>query len=403
MPSYVPAPIATAQMRHASSEATARHPITFTGSGSEYFRIWIVNLLLTFVTLGIYYPWARVRKLRYFYGNTQVAGHGLDFHGEPRKMLRGYAIVSVLFVAFSVASDSPTASGIAGLLLAAIWPALTYAGLRFRLSQTSWRGLRFEFHGTLVGVYRTLLPILVPVVILLPMLSLMEQPARGEPAGAAGVVVVSLVLSIFAVLPLVSWMSERYRQSGLGLGNVRAQFSAGPGPFYAIFLKSLLLTLAAALVVGLVLATISWISTQVSKLTGSNSARGFGAWILMMLAMMIVALLGYAAVLSVFKPYFASRMQNLVWNRTESAAMGFDSRLRFRPLLWLSLKNWLLMILTFGLYWPFAAIAMAKMRLEAVDVVAHGDLDALVRGEGKLSKDAAGDAAGDVFGIDVGM
>lgn len=61
-------------------------PIEFTGSGSEYFRIWIVNLLLTLVTLGIYYPWAKVRRLRYFYGNTLVAGHALwTFTASPRR------------------------------------------------------------------------------------------------------------------------------------------------------------------------------------------------------------------------------------------------------------------------------------------------------------------------------
>ncbi len=30
----------------------------FTGNGGEYFRIWIVNLMLTIVTLGIYSAWA---------------------------------------------------------------------------------------------------------------------------------------------------------------------------------------------------------------------------------------------------------------------------------------------------------------------------------------------------------
>ena len=49
-----------------------RLPIEFTSSGSEYFRIWIVNLLLMFVTFGIYYPWAKVRRLRCFHANTQV-------------------------------------------------------------------------------------------------------------------------------------------------------------------------------------------------------------------------------------------------------------------------------------------------------------------------------------------
>ena len=46
----------------------------FTGSGSEYFKIWIVNVLLTIVTLGIYSAWAKVRRLRYFYNNTRFAG-----------------------------------------------------------------------------------------------------------------------------------------------------------------------------------------------------------------------------------------------------------------------------------------------------------------------------------------
>jgi uncharacterized membrane protein YjgN (DUF898 family) len=37
----------------------------------EYFGIWIVNLLLSLVTLGIYTAWAKVRRLRYFYGNMR--------------------------------------------------------------------------------------------------------------------------------------------------------------------------------------------------------------------------------------------------------------------------------------------------------------------------------------------
>ena len=46
--------------------------IEFTGSGSEYFRIWIVNLLLILVTLGLYLPFAKARRLRYFYGNAPL-------------------------------------------------------------------------------------------------------------------------------------------------------------------------------------------------------------------------------------------------------------------------------------------------------------------------------------------
>jgi uncharacterized membrane protein YjgN (DUF898 family) len=82
-------------------------PIAFTGSGSEYFRIWIVNLLLMLVTLGIYYPWAKARRLRYFMGNTLVGGQPLGFHGDPKKMFKGYALVGILFALARAAVSVP--------------------------------------------------------------------------------------------------------------------------------------------------------------------------------------------------------------------------------------------------------------------------------------------------------
>jgi uncharacterized membrane protein YjgN (DUF898 family) len=382
--------------------AEARHPVSFTGSGSEYFRIWIVNLLLTLVTFGIYFPWAKVRKLRYFYGNTLVAGHPFDFHGDPKKMLRGYAIVSTLFIAYSVAVQfSPTAGGIALLVLVAIWPALLYAGQRFRLSQTSWRGLRFGFHGTLGGAYKAFWPLLLPLVLLVPLFWQVDALSRGaSPRSAIGWVAAAVFVG-YAAIPLLMWSLKRWQHGGLGLGNVHARFTAGPWSFYAVWLKTMLVTIAAAGAFGAVVAVIYGIGDPLAGLARQSGQGGLRTLMWVLLAVLLV--FGYAAVLWVSKPYFASRMQNLVWNRTESTAIGFDSRLRFRPLLWLSVKNWLLIILTLGLYWPFAAIATAKMKLEAIDVLAHRDLDALVRGEGELSKDAAGDAAGDVFGIDIGM
>jgi hypothetical protein len=63
--------------------------LTFTGSGAEYFRIWVVNLLLTLATLGIYSAWAKVRRLQYFDRNTQLAGATFDFHGAPRPCCAG--------------------------------------------------------------------------------------------------------------------------------------------------------------------------------------------------------------------------------------------------------------------------------------------------------------------------
>jgi uncharacterized membrane protein YjgN (DUF898 family) len=56
-----------------ASSARAAEQLHFTGRGGEYFGVWIVNLLLTIVTLGIYSPWAKVRRLQYFYRRSLCA------------------------------------------------------------------------------------------------------------------------------------------------------------------------------------------------------------------------------------------------------------------------------------------------------------------------------------------
>jgi len=70
-----PPPAPPAQV-YATSPSTAgsgnRISFRFHGSGSEYFRIWLVNSILSLLTLGVYSAWAKVRRKRYFYGNTRL-------------------------------------------------------------------------------------------------------------------------------------------------------------------------------------------------------------------------------------------------------------------------------------------------------------------------------------------
>src|SRR3984957_7341822 len=87
-----------------SSQAAATiapEPLHFTGSGAQYFGIWIVNLLLTIVTLGIYSAWAKVRRLQYFYRHTEVAGSSFDFHGSPIRILVGRVLALVMLIAYN--------------------------------------------------------------------------------------------------------------------------------------------------------------------------------------------------------------------------------------------------------------------------------------------------------------
>ena len=103
--------------------APTDYPVRFLGTGSEYFRIWIVNLLLTIVTLGIYSAWAKVRRLKYMYRNTQIADSSFDYHGSPIAILKGRLMALVLLIAYNFSFQLSLIAGVVTLaFLAAIFP-----------------------------------------------------------------------------------------------------------------------------------------------------------------------------------------------------------------------------------------------------------------------------------------
>ena len=125
-------------------------PVIFQGKASEYFGIWIVNLLLSLVTLGIYSAWAKVRRKKYFYNNTLIDNVGFDYHAKPISILKGRLIAVVFFVGYSMsASINPFLPGIFLIIFFLALPWLVVRGSVFNARNTSHRGLRFDFIGTL--------------------------------------------------------------------------------------------------------------------------------------------------------------------------------------------------------------------------------------------------------------
>ncbi len=358
--------------------------VRFVGSGGDYFRIWIVNLLLTITTLGFYYPWAKVRRLRYFHTSTLVGGHALDFHGDPKKMLRGYLLAGAMVVLYSIAGEvSPVAGFIALVIVAGVFPALICAALRFRLANTSWRGLRLKFTGSMGGAYRAVLPFYAPIVLLLGIGALGANSAQPDPK--LGVLVIVVLLLFYAMAPFFLWLFRKYQHGHYALGSEQTTFRTGPGPFYALsvkifgmFLSVLLLSVPAA---GLARAALDRGSRMVA---------------------IVLAILSYLALVVVVWPYYQSRMQNLLWSNTASAHLRFRSALSYGQLFGLTLKNMLLVIATLGFYWPYAAVAIATARLEAIGLEADVPPDELTASL-QRNDDAAGDAAGDLLGIDIGF
>lgn len=382
------------------------HTIQFTGSGSEYFRIWIVNLLLMLVTFGLYYPWAKVRKLRYFYGNTLVIGHPLDFHGNPRQMLRGFVLVSALMLLYGAAGRvSPTSGMIAGFIVAAVWPALMRASLQFRLAQTSWRGLRFHFSGSLKDAYMVFLaPVLVAVgVTMLGGILLAMLPKSLGRAVLPIALTLGMLLTAMLVGPYTLWRLKRYQHAHYALGQLQTTFKASYRQMLGVFVKTGLLGIGAVMGLG-VLGGLLAATKGTPHAPPSPDTHQIGNQTGTYMAMIMPILLGYILLTQiVVAPYFNARMQNLVWTQTGNRLVRFKSHLGWAHMARLAFKNWLLILLTLGLYWPFAAVALAKARLQAIVIHTRQDPDALVAQARQGSSDATGDLAADLIGMDVGL
>lgn len=132
------------------------HPLQFTGSGAEYFRVWIVNLLLTIVTLGLYTPWARRRTAQYFYGHTLVADSPLEFTAQQRRMVLGFLVLVGLTLAYNIAARTGQDLTVGLFILggALLSPFIWASAMRFRVGNTRWRGLRLQFAARWSEVYR---------------------------------------------------------------------------------------------------------------------------------------------------------------------------------------------------------------------------------------------------------
>jgi uncharacterized membrane protein YjgN (DUF898 family) len=378
------------------------HDIIFTGSGGEYLRIWIVNLLLTVVTLGLYHPWATLRKLQYFHSNTVVAGYPLAFHAEPepRKWLRGPLLVGALTLVYAAATKHATvATGLAGLVIAAIWPGLWCAALRSRMANTSWRGLRFQFKGTTKGAYVVLMTPVAVIVALAASAGLLNGQFGTLGAWMSGslLVVVTLVLA-----PYAWWRLKRFEHDQYALGSMGSQFKASYRQVLGVFLRTALVALASWAPIG---ATIAAMAPD----GGLNipQIRNTIAWLGQRPSLAALLILGALVAQLTTMSYFTSRMHNLIWTKTGNRQLRFRGHMRFLSLLKLNGINLVLTALTLGLYWPFAAISLTRSKLHALDISRRKNAEQIMihaqtRGQTTRATPAF-DKTSDLIGMEVGL
>lgn len=388
-------------------------PLRFTGTGRAYFGIWIVNLLLSILTLGIYSAWAKVRRKKYFYQHTLLDGASFDYHARPVAILKGRLIAVALLLAYNLlAKTNPIVAALLFLLLTIAVPWLVVRSMMFNARNTSYRGLRFDFSGS---------------------------------SGQAAKVFIAYPMLVFMSLGLAyPWFKQRanaFLMNHHRFGTHAFSCEATAGAFYSIYLK--LVAVVAGLALVLVFAAKSLLPTHLanaqspavqpqaeishsqalwltraqagsslSKAEQDELARALEALqteppasrtprsVLEGVLPGLIVLFTYLLMFSVFGAYLNSRISNLVWNHSHIAGARFACRQRMRDLAWLYASNLLMLIATVGLATPFAQIRMARYRLQALSVAGIYNWEQFV-GEQKAALRATGEEIAEMFDVDI--
>lgn len=395
------------------------HRFEFHGKAGEYFRIWIVNVVLTLLTLGIYAAWAKVRTRRYFYGNTLLDGKPFDFTGNPIAILKGNLIFGGLFVLYTVMLQLYPMVGIGILLvILAIMPWMIQKALRFRAHNMLHRNVRFNFRGTLGDAYGVFLGLL----FLIP-------------------------FTLGLILPYLQFRQKKYMMGNMGWGGAAAEMHGTAGFFYKTFLKYIGILILMAGIMAMVMAgavaakmaskkaTADQVQTESSdkkpdadsplesameqkvaeeiekqiqanpdlteeqKQEMREGAKAGGE----IASQMVYIILPFYLFFFVAIIYYQVRTNNYAINTTHWGQLGrLESKVRVRDLLWLYITNGLAVLCSLGLLIPWVLVRMARYRASRTSFIAKGSLDAVAQSFSS-SDSAMGDAGADIFDFEIGF
>ena len=331
----------------------------FTGSAGEYFRIWVVNLFFTLITLGIYSAWAKVRKKRYFYGSTRLDGDSFDYFASPRTILRGRIVAFFVFVVYAFAAELYPSSAYAfwALFLLAL-PWLVMRALTFNARNSAYRGLRFDFRAAPREAIR--------VYIGMPLL---------------------VGLTFGLAFPWAVARQKAFVLSHHALGTTRFGCDVSAREFFGIYILGGIILLA---LVTPVVALMGY-AVRAEVLPETYSWIGF-------VAPMVLIYAAYAVVYA----FIQARTTNLLWSGAHAPGIRFASTLRAGALARLYIGNVVAIAATAGLLIPWAIVRTLRYRLENLSMFV-GDEHPHEANPSLERVGATGQELGDIFNLDLGI
>ena len=307
--------------------------------------------------------------MRYFYGNTSLDGNAFEYLAEPMKILKGRLIVFAFFMFFSIVMIIYPLIGIVYFfLLLILTPWVIRQALRFRYHYTAWRGVRFSFAGSLWDA-------------------------------AKAFVFWPLSFVLLGVMPLPFWWHSQthYLVDNAHFGAASFENRSTVGNFikllFVIFGSIMLVCLITAIFGGVIVTAIAAFETM-------EMSRQQLSVVIAVLGMP----LSFVIIICCATPFalYKVRMTNLRVGKSTLGPHQLVSAYATGSYLALLVTNTLFVILTLGLFYPFAKVRTARYAAAHTEIITVGDLDGFVT-ERQSEVSALGGETADFLDIDIGF
>jgi uncharacterized membrane protein YjgN (DUF898 family) len=342
--------------------------LRFRGSSREYFRIWIVNLCLTLLTVGIFSAWAKVRKKRYIYSHTTLDGTPFQYLGRPVPILKGRIVAAIGFLLYYAAGHFiPSLMPFVLIAALAAAPWVITRSSAFNARYSAFRNMTFHFDGGYLEAAKVLYCWgIVPALVAA---NIFDWPE-------------ALIGTIFLVFSILfPWWIRRLKAFIIGntsFGGRTGRLSATGRQFFNIYAVS-----------GIIMVAIVLPTLITAGLTGLlNSYVPF----------LIIVYLGYVLGFA----YVQANSGNLVWNNTRLGPLIFESTLKTMGLVKLYAVNALGIIASAGMLIPWAVMRTLQYRIDNLTVVLEGDLSEF-QGSDTASVAAVGAETIEFFDLDLSL
>ncbi|MBN3214426.1 DUF898 family protein [Pectobacterium polaris] len=388
-----------------TSKNSTQHRVQFHGKAGEYFAIWLVNALLTIVTLGIYSAWATVRRRRYFYGNTEINGDRFDYHADPIQILKGrLLVIAGLILFYVVLAMSPALGTILALAFAALIPIIVIRNWRYDAIMSSYRGIRFNYHCQTGRAYWVLL--LCPILLLLAFYAVLAVAMFIGMQSDSPIIITLIVLALVvpgfaAVNGIMKMMQLDFYVNNLFFGKTAFKAELTKAAFIKFALISLLIF------VPFLIAALSFMGSFFFTLYQIIMMGADSETIAMMLLsnafnfimMFVVALLGVL----VSSSYLVVAQRNYLFNQTSlNGGVKLHSSMQTLSYMGLLITNSLITIFSLGWAAPVAEIRHARYIANATAV--EGDLELLhVQAHQDTANSALAEEAVQALDLGVGL